>query len=128
VIVGQIKTREKARLLEGEARERENQQMKQLMKKYEDEDREKAEKRKLDVERSKQEIMAANAESIRRKDDAKLKELQEAEYLKMYQVIDVFLLDDISTWYPCATPSSFLHHLLVLKKLVLPVWFMCIFR
>jgi hypothetical protein len=87
VIVGQIKTREKARLLEEEARERENQQMVALMRKYEDEDQSKAEKRRGEVERSKKEIMLANAESIRRKDDAKFKELEEAEYLKMYQVI-----------------------------------------
>jgi len=114
VIVGQIKTREEARLLEGEARERENQQMKQLMKKYEDEDRMKAEKRRLDVEKSKKEIMAANAESIRRKDDAKVKELQEAEYLKMYQVIKLFLLDAISILSSRSTPCFFLHHSYIL--------------
>ena len=86
VIVGQIKMREKARLLAEEARERENQQMLALMRKYEDEDRAKAGKRKVEVERSKKEIMVANAESIRRKEGAKLKELEEVEYLKMYQV------------------------------------------
>ena len=73
-------------MMEEEARELENQQMVALMKKYEDEDRAKAERRKIDVARSKVEIMEANAVSIRRKDDAKKAEVAEMEYLMMYQV------------------------------------------
>ena len=73
--------------MEEEARERENQQMLALMRKYEEEDQVKAEQRKVEVARSKKEIMAANAESIRRKEESKLKEIEEMEYLKMYQVL-----------------------------------------
>mmetsp|Transcript_27423 Transcript_27423/g.61301 ORF Transcript_27423/g.61301 Transcript_27423/m.61301 type:complete len:474 (+) Transcript_27423:86-1507(+) len=86
VIVGQIKLREREKMLAEEARERENQQMRALVKKYEDDDAKAVAKRKVEVERSKKEIVVANAESIRRKQDAKLKEIQEMEDLRMYQL------------------------------------------
>jgi hypothetical protein len=86
VIVGQIKHREKQKMMEEEARERENQQMLALMRKYDEDDSLAAEKRKVEVARSKLEIMEANAESIRRKQDSRLKDIQEMDALKMYQV------------------------------------------
>ena len=91
MIVGQIKLREREKMLAEEARERENQQMRALVKKYEDDDAKAAAKRKVEVERSKKEIVVANAESIRRKQDAKLKEIQEMEDLRMYQVRSLFV-------------------------------------
>jgi hypothetical protein len=73
-------------MMEEEARERENQQMLALMRKYDEDDSLAAEKRKVEVARSKLEIMEANAESIRRKQDSRLKDIQEMDALKMYQV------------------------------------------
>jgi len=92
VIVGQIKYREKQKMLEEEARERENEQMVALMRRYEDEDKRAAEKRKVEVERSKKEIMEANMESIRRKEESKFKEIEEMEYLRNYQVPNICIL------------------------------------
>jgi hypothetical protein len=86
VIVSQIEANEKRKLLEEEARERENQQMLALMRKYEEEDQLAAERRAAEVARSKTEIVAANAESIRRKEMAKMSELQEMEALRLYQL------------------------------------------
>lgn len=77
-------------MLDEELRERENQQMLALMKKYQADDEKAAEKRKIEIARSKSEIMAANAESIHRKQDAKLKELEEIKQLQMYQVLTVY--------------------------------------
>lgn len=92
MIVGQIKYREKQKMLEEEARERENEQMVALMRRYEDEDKRAAEKRKVEVERSKKEIMEANMESIRRKEESKFKEIEEMEYLRNYQVPNICIL------------------------------------
>jgi hypothetical protein len=86
VIVSQIKLREKQKILAEESRERENQQMLSLIKKYQEDDERAAEKRKVEVAKSKVEIMEANAESIRRKEDVKLREIEEMEMLRMYQV------------------------------------------
>lgn len=86
VIVSQIAANEKRKLLEEEARERENQQMLALMRKYEEEDKVAAERRAVEVARSKAEIVQANAESIRRKEMAKMSELEEMEALRMYQL------------------------------------------
>lgn len=84
--MSQIKLREKQKILAEESRERENQQMLSLIKKYQEDDERAAEKRKVEVAKSKVEIMEANAESIRRKEDVKLREIEEMEMLRMYQV------------------------------------------
>mmetsp|Transcript_22133 Transcript_22133/g.26092 ORF Transcript_22133/g.26092 Transcript_22133/m.26092 type:complete len:483 (-) Transcript_22133:220-1668(-) len=86
VIVSQIALNEKQKLLEEESRERENQQMLALMRKYEQEDKAAAEKRSVEVARSKAEIVQANSESIRRKEMTKMKELEEMESLRIYQM------------------------------------------
>jgi len=86
VIVSQIKGREKQKMLEEEARERENQEMLARIKKYEEEDRKAAERRQVEVERSRKEIMEENARSIKRKENDKLKEIEEMERLRMYQL------------------------------------------
>lgn len=86
VITSQIKAREKQRMLQEEARERENQEMLARIKKYEEDDRKAAERRQIEVERSRKEIMEENARSIKRKEMDKLKEIEEMERLRMYQL------------------------------------------
>lgn len=90
--MGQIKERERQQILAEEARERENQQMLALMRKYEADDEKIAEKKKAEVARSKIEILESNAESIRRREESKLKEIMEMESLKMYQVCSLNLV------------------------------------
>jgi len=85
VIVEQIKGREKYKMLLEEEREQENQAMLALMKKYQDEDQAAAEKRAVEVKRSRAEVMAANAQAIKRKEMAKLQEREEVEAILAYQ-------------------------------------------
>mmetsp|Transcript_97537 Transcript_97537/g.278928 ORF Transcript_97537/g.278928 Transcript_97537/m.278928 type:complete len:278 (-) Transcript_97537:256-1089(-) len=68
-----------------EEREQENQAMLALMKRYQDEDQASAEKRAVEVKRSREEVMAANAQAIKRKELAKLQDKQEEESILAYQ-------------------------------------------
>jgi len=68
-----------------EEREQENQAMLALMKRYQDEDQASAEKRAVEVKRSRAEVMAANAQAIKRKELAKLQDKQEEESILAYQ-------------------------------------------
>lgn len=87
VINEQIAQRERARMLQMEAREQENQNMRTLMKKYEEEDAVAAAKRAVQIEKSRAEVMIANADAIRRKKEAREKEKQEMEDILMYQAL-----------------------------------------
>lgn len=87
VIEEQIKARERVKLLAAEAREQESQQMKSLMKKYEDDDAVSAAKRKIEIERSKVEVITANEEAIRRKRELKELEKQEVDEILRYQAL-----------------------------------------
>lgn len=85
VIVEQMRGREKYKMLLEEEREQENQAMLALMKRYQDEDTASAEKRSVEVKRSREEVMAANAQAIKRKELAKLQDKQEEESILAYQ-------------------------------------------
>lgn len=85
VIVGQIQYRSKLKMLAEEQRERDNQAMLKQMAKYAEEDAVKAAQHKIEVEKSKVEIMKANAESIERKKAARAAEIAEVEALRVYQ-------------------------------------------
>ena len=87
VINVQIAEREKKRLLELEARELENQAMKNLMKRYEEEDVVNAEKRSVLIEKSKKEVLLANEAAIRRKQEMKEVEKKEMEDILIYQAM-----------------------------------------
>mmetsp|Transcript_5852 Transcript_5852/g.13564 ORF Transcript_5852/g.13564 Transcript_5852/m.13564 type:complete len:484 (+) Transcript_5852:90-1541(+) len=85
VIVEQMRGREKYKMMVEEEREQENQAMLALMKRYQDEDQASAEKRAVEVKRSREEVMAANAQAIKRKELAKLQDKQEEESILAYQ-------------------------------------------
>merc|ERR1719181_1637385 len=85
VIVEQMRGREKYKMLLEEEREQENQAMLALIKRYQDEDTAAAEKRTVEVKRSREEVMAANSQAIKRKELAKLQEKEEEEAILAYQ-------------------------------------------
>lgn len=85
VINEQIEQRQRQRLIQLEAREQENQAMRNLMKKYEDEDVRTAERRKVEIEKSRVEVIKANEDAIRRKKEARLQEKKEMEDILIYQ-------------------------------------------
>lgn len=87
VINEQIAERQRQRMLEIEAKEQENLQMRNLMGKYEEEDRILAEKRKVEVERSRLEVLRANEDAIRRKREGKAAEKKEMEDILIYQAM-----------------------------------------
>lgn len=87
VINIQIEERQRARLLELEAREQENQAMRNLMEKYEAEDKRNQERRQREIEQSRAEVIRANEEAIRRKQQAKLAERKEVEDILLYQAL-----------------------------------------
>lgn len=85
VINEQIAQRQRQRLLEVEAREQENGNMRSLMKKYEEADRLAATKRHEMIEKSKAEVILANEVAIRRKKEIKEAEKKEVEDILLYQ-------------------------------------------
>lgn len=87
VITEQIQERERMRLIAAEAREQENMAMKGLMKKYEDEDRVKAEQRGVEVARSRLETMAMNEQAILRKRQVREAAKKEMEDILIYQAM-----------------------------------------
>lgn len=87
VINEQIDQRQRQRMLALEAREQENQAMRNLMKKYEDEDAKNAALRQIEIEKSKVEVVAANEEAIRRKREAREREKKEMEDILLYQAM-----------------------------------------
>lgn len=85
VINVQIAEREKKRQMEMEARELENLAMKDLMKRYQDEDAANAAKRAVMIEKSKKDVLIANEAAIRRKQENKAMERKEVEDILIYQ-------------------------------------------
>jgi hypothetical protein len=60
VIIDQIEARKKLKILQEEAREQENKQMLQTIKKYEEEDKVAAEKKEVHIAKSRVEVIKAN--------------------------------------------------------------------
>lgn len=87
VINEQIAARERMRMLSLEAREQENQAMRNLMKKYEDEDRQNAAMRAVEMEKSRKAVLLANADAIERKKMAREMEKKEMEDILIYQAL-----------------------------------------
>jgi len=87
VITEQIEERNRMRLIAAEAREQENQAMKSLMKKYEEDDQKKAERRKIEMEQSRRETIAMNEQAITRKRLAKESVKKEMEDILIYQAM-----------------------------------------
>lgn len=85
VINDQIAERERFRMLQLEAREQENQAMRQLMERYKDEDEAAAAKRRIEQEKSRIAVVKANEEAIRRKKEAREAEKREMEDILLYQ-------------------------------------------
>lgn len=87
VINQQIAERERARLIQLELKEQENQGMRNLMNKYKSEDEVIAARRQVEVERSRLEVLKANEDAIRRKLEARAAEKQEVENILIYQAL-----------------------------------------
>jgi len=86
VISEQIAQRERARMLEIEGREQENVAMRNLMEKYRQEDEEIAGRRQKVIEKSKKEVLKANAEAIRRKEVVLEEEKKAMDDILLYQM------------------------------------------
>ena len=87
VINEQIAARERMRMLSLEAREQENQAMRNTMKKYQDEDRATSEQRAIEMEKSRKAVLLANADAIERKKQAREMEKKEMEDILIYQAL-----------------------------------------
>jgi hypothetical protein len=87
VINEQITARERMRMLSLEAREQENQVMRNTMKKYEDEDRARAATRAIEMEKSRKAVLLANEDAIARKKQAREMEKKEMEDILIYQAL-----------------------------------------
>jgi hypothetical protein len=87
VINEQIAARERMRMLSLEAREQENQVMRNTMKKYEDEDRARAATRAIEMEKSRKAVLLANEDAIARKKQAREMEKKEMEDILIYQAL-----------------------------------------
>jgi len=84
VIIDQIRMREKAKLLNEESREQENQAMLTLISKYQEEDELAQRQHAEQVVRSRAEVVAANAAAITKKELAKQREKDEDEAIILY--------------------------------------------
>lgn len=87
VIIEQIDERQRAKLIQAEAREQENIAMRKMIEKYAEDDKKAAQRRQVEVERSRLEVIAANEKAIFRKQDAKVKEKEEMEEILRYQAM-----------------------------------------
>ena len=85
VIIDQIEARKKLKILQEEAREQENKQMLQTIKKYEEEDRSAAAKKARHIATSKVEVIKANKEAIESKRMHNEREKEEVEVILAYQ-------------------------------------------
>lgn len=85
VITHQIEERRRAKVLQLEAREQDNQAQRAMKAKHDEDDKMAAARRKKEVEASRLEVMAANAESIKRKEEVKQHEREEMEEILRYQ-------------------------------------------
>jgi hypothetical protein len=86
-ITVQMEEKTHARLLEQEAKEQENVAMRNLMKKYELEEKVNSKHRKETIELSRAEILNANEDAIRRKREAKELEKRDVEEALMYMAL-----------------------------------------
>lgn len=82
----QIAERERARMIELEVREQENHIMRETMAKYKDQDNEVAREKLLMVEKSKKAVLVANADAIRRKQEARDQEKKDMQDIIMYNL------------------------------------------
>lgn len=87
VITEQMEQRRRARDIAAEYREQENLAMRNLMKKYADDDEILNQKRREEIERSKLVILAANDAVIERKKQAKELQKKEVEDVLIYQAL-----------------------------------------
>ena len=87
VITEQIELRQRARMLELEAREQESHHMRNLIKKYEDEDARSAAEHQKEVEKSRAEVTISNADAIRRKHEIREANKKEMEDILLYQAL-----------------------------------------
>jgi len=85
VILQQIETRAKHKLLAEEAREQENKAMLAQIAKFEEQDRLKMEQKKKEMEQTRLEVMAANERAILMREEYKRKEKEEEEAILLYQ-------------------------------------------
>ena len=85
VIIDQIEARKKLKLLQEEAREQENKQMLQTIKKYEEEDLLQAKKKDVNIAKSRIEVIKANTDAINSKRMGKEREREEVEMILAYQ-------------------------------------------
>ena len=85
VLTQQIAMRERARMLEAEAREQESLAIKARMDKYKDEDAEVARLRAVEVEKSRAEVIKANEAAISKKLADREAEKQEVRDILLYQ-------------------------------------------
>jgi hypothetical protein len=84
-ITEQIEERQRQRLLEAETRDRENRNMRALVDKYADEDRQAALQHQKEVEASRREFIKANEDAIKRKQLLKQREKEEMDEIVRYQ-------------------------------------------
>lgn len=87
VITDQMQQRQKVKYLAAEFREQENIAMRNLMKKYEEEGAATAAKRKIEIEKSRNEVLRANQAAIDRRKEGKLMEKREMEDILIYQAM-----------------------------------------
>ena len=85
VIIDQIDARKKLKILQEEAREQENKQMLQTIKKYEEEDKRAAEKHHDNIAKSRIEVLKANQDAIDAKKNRIVREREEVEMILAYQ-------------------------------------------
>jgi hypothetical protein len=85
VIIDQIEDRQRMKLLSAESREQENIAMRGLIQKYAEDDKRLAARRRLEVERSRLEVVAANEKAIAKKQEMKAQEDEELQEILRYQ-------------------------------------------
>lgn len=86
VIVEQMEERRRIQILAAEAREQENQQMRNLVKKYEEDDQRVLEKKRIEIDKSRAEVLRANQTAIQKKIDSKVDARREVEEILAYQL------------------------------------------
>jgi len=85
VIIDQIEARKKLKILQEEAREQENKQMLQTIKKYEEEDAAQVAKKEVHIAKARVEVIKANKDAIESKAMLKNREREEVEMILAYQ-------------------------------------------
>lgn len=86
VITQQMEERRLLQVFAAEARDQENQTMRNLMKKYQEDDARAAEQRKLEIEKTRTAVMKANDEAILKKKEEEIQARKEVEEILAYQL------------------------------------------